>query len=83
MSKMQRPGQYDPAHRGTGGTEPSDPNERLKQLQTELDQHNSRINFTLSAILIALGLCFLGATALLLRRMERMLRARLARTQAA
>ena len=44
MSKMQRPGPYDPAHRGTGGTEPSDPNERLKQLQTELDQHNSRIN---------------------------------------
>jgi chromosome segregation ATPase len=45
MSQMQRPGPYDPTHRGTGGTEPPDPTERLKQLQAELAQHNSRINY--------------------------------------
>jgi septal ring factor EnvC (AmiA/AmiB activator) len=40
---MQRPDLYDASHRG-GGSEPPDPGERLKQLQTELDQHNDRIN---------------------------------------
>jgi peptidoglycan hydrolase CwlO-like protein len=43
MSQMQRPGQYDPAHRGAGSAEPPDPSERLRQLKNELDQHNSRI----------------------------------------
>jgi predicted nucleic acid-binding Zn-ribbon protein len=43
MSQMQRPGQYDPTHRGAGSAEPPDPSERLRQLKNELDQHNSRI----------------------------------------
>jgi vacuolar-type H+-ATPase subunit I/STV1 len=43
MSQMQRSSPYDPAPRGTGGTEPPDPNERLKELTIELNEHNARI----------------------------------------
>ncbi|MCE0484242.1 MAG: CHASE3 domain-containing protein [Methylacidiphilales bacterium] len=44
---------------------------RLQQREDNY-QRNSRINFVLSALLIALGLGFIAATGLLLRRMERM-----------
>jgi hypothetical protein len=43
MAKMQRSGQEDPPRRGSDAIEPPDPNDRLKQLQSELDQHNARI----------------------------------------
>jgi hypothetical protein len=43
MSQIQQPGSYDPTYR-SGGTEPPDPNERLKQLQIELDQNNARLD---------------------------------------
>jgi chromosome segregation ATPase len=41
---MHRPGLYDPAYRGGGGSEPPDPNERLKQLKSELEEHTDRID---------------------------------------
>jgi chromosome segregation ATPase len=44
MSQIQQPSPYDTANRGGGNIEPPDPNERLKQLQIELDQHNARID---------------------------------------
>lgn len=43
MSQMQRPDLYN-AHRSGGGSEPPDPSERLKQLQSELEHHNDRID---------------------------------------
>ena len=47
MSKVQRPGQEEsapPSGEIIETIEPPDPNERLKQLQTELDQHTTRID---------------------------------------
>ena len=44
MSQTHRPGLHDPVYRGSGSSaEPPDPQERLKQLQSELAQHNLRI----------------------------------------
>jgi len=42
--KTQRSGQDEPLALGSESVEPLDPNERLKQLQAELNQHNSRID---------------------------------------
>jgi chromosome segregation ATPase len=42
--KTQRSGQDDPSTQGTESVEPLDPSERLKQLQAELNQHNTRID---------------------------------------
>lgn len=43
MPKLQRSSSEDSPHRSGDSSEPSDPDERLKQLQQELDQHNHRI----------------------------------------
>jgi hypothetical protein len=43
MSQVQRPSPYGTTQRGPGSTEAPDPHERLKQLQIELDQHNTHI----------------------------------------
>lgn len=43
MPKAQRPGDDETLPRESPGVEPTDPNERLKQLQTELNQNKSHI----------------------------------------
>jgi chromosome segregation ATPase len=44
MAKTQPPGDYEIQHRDSSGVEPPNPNERLQQLQSELSQHNARID---------------------------------------
>jgi chromosome segregation ATPase len=44
MAKAQSPSDYETPHRDSSSGEPSDPNERLQQLQSELGQHNARID---------------------------------------
>ena len=44
MARPQRPGQEELTAQSSENVEPLDPSERLKQLQAELNQHNSRID---------------------------------------